>query len=207
MGVVDRDKRRIRATSSSAAPPSAPRSTHSWATPNAASPVRSLLTGPAGIGKSALVQYAIDVASELPCRPRHRRRVGDGLRLRRRAPAGAAAPRLRRGAPRTPTGRARRRTRQGAARRPRPVPRRPRGPEPRRRGSSRRSRVLVVDRRRAVARRRVGDGAVVRRAPAPRRTRRVARHHARDTRRPRPLRRHPPRSTSAGCPPPRPSSC
>jgi hypothetical protein len=136
-----------------------------------------VLTGQAGIGKSALVHYAIDVASEsrvvriagvesemvfgyasvhqavLPILDH----LGE-LPAPQRAALDAALGRVQ-----------------------------PDAPDPflvglavlslRRRSRSRRA-APRRHRRRPVAGRRVGDGAVVRRAPAPRRTRRNARRHA-----------------------------
>ena len=137
-----------------------------------------VLAGPPGIGKSALVQHAIDAAPGSVVLRDRRRRVGDGLRVRRRASAGAAAPRRSAEAGRTPTAAMEAVLGRTQHDRTRPVPRRPGRPEPPRRrppdpAHPRRHR------RRPVARRRVRGGVVVRRAPPPRRTPRVARRRAR----------------------------
>ena len=57
------DPGRTHGNLSSAAPPNAPPSTPARGRRDAAAPVRSRARRPAGIGKSALVQYAIDSAS------------------------------------------------------------------------------------------------------------------------------------------------
>ena len=74
-----------------------------------------VLAGPPGIGKSTLVQCAIDAAPGSG--PSHRRGgVGDGLGIRRRPSAGAADPRRSAPAPGTPTRGDGRRTRKDPAR-------------------------------------------------------------------------------------------
>ena len=135
----------------------------------------------------------------LPGRPRRRRRIRDGLRVRGvhqlvlpLLDCVEALPEPQRAALEAVLGTV-------AARRARPVPRRSRRAEPGRGGRPRPARARR-HRRRAVGRRRVGDGAVVRGPPPSRRTGRVACHHARHTGRPGPLRRHPPDRRSAGCP-------
>ena len=161
-----------------------------------------LLAGPAGIGKSALLQYAIDKARDF--RVVRVTGVESEMAFDYAGVHQVVLPLIDcfGTAPRPPTRNARCRARQVGARSPRSVPRRPRRPEPRRRGRSCRASPRR-HRRRPVARRRVGHGVVVRRSPTSRRTRRHARHHARLGRHPRPLRRPSPGSTSSGCPPQR----
>ena len=124
-----------------------------------------MVCGEAGVGKTALLDYVVEHASGLPGRPRRRRPVGDGARVRRAAPV----VRTDAGSPRPAAGTAARR----AADRVRPR----RGAAPDRflvglavlsllsRPAEERP-LRLRGGRRAVARPRLGAGPRVRRAPA-----------------------------------------
>ena len=150
-----------------------------------------LFRGPPGIGKSALVDYAIDVASGF--------RVVRVVGVESEMGFGYAAVHQLAlllhdcidALSRTATSRPRRGARQRGARRTRPVPRRSRRPESRRGGRPCATRARR-HRRRAVGRRRVGDDVVVRGTPPPRRTGRVHPHDPRHPGRGRAVRGHPP---------------